>query len=508
MTCEGDDFSNYIYQYDSLGRQTTVNSANRDQPTVLLTNGYDASGSDAVSDDLRTSLSANIGGTADFANTYSYDFDGNLRQVVQAGEVHGNAVTEKQVDFNYNNDDQVMSIDRYQGDTSHLVACSTYTYDDQGDVIILTDTAPDSGTENLPAYTWDYDADGRVSDEYSLADTSGDYNVSVPTSWAHTHYTYNASGELTGASYSSNFKNAPADENYTFDANGNQTRNGQQVGTDNELQSDGTYFYTYDADGNCTSRTRMCYAPSSDYTTLYTWDNRNRLTEVKNENIAGQVTSDMQYTYDVENRLIGETVTTYSTPGDASTATTTQQEFVYDGNQIVLQFSGTTAGAVGTQALGNSDLSERYLWGPAVDQLFAQEATTPATEGQTTLNAGAVDWALTDNLGTVRDMAVYNPTTGVTSVAMHRVYDSVRQPGESDQSIGRVGSGGGLPVRLHRLPVQHGDGFAVQRQPLVRSGDAALAEPGSLGARSGLEPVPLLRQCADGRDGPERAGAV
>ena len=53
--------------------------------------------------------------------------------------------------------------------------------------------------------------------------------------------------------------------------------------------------------------------------TLYTWDDRNRLTEVKFENNAGQVTSDVQYTYDVDNRWIGETVTTYATPGDLST---------------------------------------------------------------------------------------------------------------------------------------------------------------------------------------------
>ena len=74
--------------------------------------------------------------------------------------------------------------------------------------------------------------------------------------------------------------------------------------------------------------------------------------------------------------------------------------------------------------MGNSDLSERYLWGPAVDQLLAQEAPQAATEGQTTLNPGAVDWALTDNQGTVRDMAVYNSTTGATSIAMHSVYRS------------------------------------------------------------------------------------
>jgi RHS repeat-associated protein len=37
---------------------------------------------------------------------------------------------------------------------------------------------------------------------------------------------------------------------------------------------------------------------------------------------------------------------------------------------------------------------------------------------------GNVVWPLADNLGTVRDLAVYNAATGQTSAANHRVYDS------------------------------------------------------------------------------------
>jgi RHS repeat-associated protein len=43
--------------------------------------------------------------------------------------------------------------------------------------------------------------------------------------------------------------------------------------------------------------------------------------------------------------------------------------------------------------------------------------TTPSQPGNVVLT-------LTDNLGTVRDLASYNATTGVTSVVNHRVYDS------------------------------------------------------------------------------------
>ena len=50
---------------------------------------------------------------------------------------------------------------------------------------------------------------------------------------------------------------------------------------------------------------------------------------------SGSATQTVTYTYDVFNRWIGETVTTYSGGSPSSVHTT---DFVYDGNQIVLQF--------------------------------------------------------------------------------------------------------------------------------------------------------------------------
>jgi RHS repeat-associated protein len=74
-----------------------------------------------------------------------------------------------------------------------------------------------------------------------------------------------------------------------------------------------------------------------------------------------------------------------------------------------------------------ADLSHRYLWGPAVDQILADEQLpAPPSGSLPTANCPppTVVWPLTDNQGTVRDLAVYNAATGVTSVANHRVYDS------------------------------------------------------------------------------------
>jgi RHS repeat-associated protein len=71
------------------------------------------------------------------------------------------------------------------------------------------------------------------------------------------------------------------------------------------------------------------------------------------------------------------------------------------------------------EGLSVANLSRRYFWQPnAVDQLMTDEqVTTPSQPGNVLLT-------LTDNLGTVRDLATFNSTTGVTSVVNHRVYDS------------------------------------------------------------------------------------
>jgi RHS repeat-associated protein len=101
--------------------------------------------------------------------------------------------------------------------------------------------------------------------------------------------------------------------------------------------------------------------------------------------------------------------------------TTTQTCYVYDGNQIVLQFDKT-----GTGDLGATDLSHRYLWGAAVDQLLADERVH-YDSGQQQFVTDALLWALGDNQNTVRDLAVYNAGTGVTSVVNHRVFSAYGQ---------------------------------------------------------------------------------
>jgi RHS repeat-associated protein len=87
----------------------------------------------------------------------------------------------------------------------------------------------------------------------------------------------------------------------------------------------------------------------------------------------------------------------------------TTQRFVYDGEDLILAFSGST-----------NVLTNRYLYGPATDEILADEKITTGT-------AGTVTWSLGDNLGTIRDLVQYNATTGTTTVVNHVRYDTFGQ---------------------------------------------------------------------------------
>src|SRR5579875_1765492 len=178
-------------------------------------------------------------------------------------------------------------------------------------------------------------------------------------------YSYDAVGELTGATGTLNGSNYSV--SYSYDLNGNRTMAGYQTGTGNELLSDGTYSYTYDKDGNMTSQTNI----ATGSVTYYTWDYRNRLVEVKQEDNQGHVLNDEKFTYDVNNNRIA--VSLNGTP---------QLYTVYDGANPYLDFNGS------------GQLTERYLYNPnALSQFYGQVSAS-----------GAVQWFLTDNINSIRQV--------------------------------------------------------------------------------------------------------
>jgi RHS repeat-associated protein len=160
------------------------------------------------------------------------------------------------------------------------------------------------------------------------------------------------------------------------------------TGTNNQLSDDGTYSYSYDDNGNLTTRTR----DDGTDTVLYTWDYRNRLSEVTYEDASLNVTKTVDYEYDTHDRRIGLAVTTSSG--------TTGTLYLYDGNDLAL-----------TIDLSTLTLADRFLMGPGQNQLLAQE----------NIGTGAVSWTLTDHLGSVTD--VVDGGSG-HNLLDHIVYDS------------------------------------------------------------------------------------
>jgi RHS repeat-associated protein len=167
----------------------------------------------------------------------------------------------------------------------------------------------------------------------------------------------------------------------------------------NRLASDGTYSYQYDDEGN---RTRKTTTATGEYVD-YQWDHRNRLARVEFRTSGGTLTKAVEYDYDTADRRIAKRV---DDNGDGSFERA--ERFVYDGSDVVLVFDDA------------GSLTNRYLHGPEVDQLFADE---DAVDG--------LLWALTDHQQTVRDLV---DSTG--TVVNHIEYDSFGEiTGQSNSAL-------------------------------------------------------------------------
>jgi RHS repeat-associated protein len=390
MRSATDDVATYGYTYDALGRVTVIQQSLPGLvPMVTFSQQYDAAG-------RRTQLAAAIGSTADFVNEYAYDPLGRIDSVKQHGQSSGSAVASKYVDFLFDEASQPERTTRYADLAGNdLVARTDYDYDHAGRLTGMTH-AQDQTT--LAAHAWSYDRAGRIESYTNSVDGTVDYR-------------YDPAGQLIGADYA-----GQTDEHYVYDSNGNRvTANGSAcvTGPNNQLLSDGVYRYLYDSEGNRTARfvdadLSGSLTQGDTDVTEYTWDNRNRLTQVTHRPAYGlQPDQVVQNAYDFGNRWVGKSLDT-----DGNGTADSRTVFVYDGTQIALQFDDSTPASPAATA----DLTHRYLWGASVDQILADESVTSPTA------PGEVLWPLTDHLGTVRDLAVYDAAQDLTTIAEHRVY--------------------------------------------------------------------------------------
>jgi RHS repeat-associated protein len=111
--------------------------------------------------------------------------------------------------------------------------------------------------------------------------------------------------------------------------------------------------------------------------------------KVTNKNTSNGEINRFEYAYDGDDHMIRRQVFL-----NGSSMPNLQQVFAYSDGQITLQFEKAGGGS-----LTRTDLAHRYLWGPAVDELLADEDINSLTNAA--LNS--VLWPLTDHLGTVRD---------------------------------------------------------------------------------------------------------
>ena len=375
-----DGFSSVIYTWDALMRATQMDTSGpAGIPTATLGYTFDPAGN-------VLSVADTINGQAGGTNTYNYDPLDRMTRIAQTGS----GVAAKRVDLQYNALGQMTSLARYADTAGQAaVANSTMTYD----VINRPSSITHRSAANavLDSFSYQYDAASRIT---QITDIDG-----------ATSFTYDTRDELTSATHADPVN---PHETYAYDATGNRTSShlhgqGYKIGDGNpatsdanRLTSDGTYNYAYDDEGNLVRRVTITGGAVRELA----YDQRNRLLQVTDRPSAnGAATQVVKYTYDVFNRRIASDVD--KTPGDAIDGVTTY--FIYNGQDVVVELrdmDGTGPAPAAT--------SMRYLHGPEVDQVFAQEDF-----------AGNVLWDLVDHLGSVRDLV-----NNAGQVVNHLKYDS------------------------------------------------------------------------------------
>jgi len=334
-----DPDSAYAFTYDALNRLTSSDNAGTPNvPHVTLSYVYDAVGNRLTAGDQ---FGINV--------TSEYD----PRNLLIARTWEGPDIDSARVEFQYDAARQLTEMSRFADATGDsFIGRSTYQYDAAGRL------------ENLKHL----DALDAVIAEYDYVRDLADQLVSETHHGQTSTYSYDSAGQLTGADHSNQ-----SDEAYTYDANGNRVDGDYVVGPNNQVLSDGTFEYAYDAEGNLIRKTEIA---TGEYTE-YEYDHRNRLVRGTVKSAGGIILKEVMYAYDALDRRIARTV---DSDGAGPMAPETVYT-VYDGAHAWADFDSS----------GN--VVARYLFGERMDEIIARYRPTEGTA-----------WYLTDHLGTVRDI--------------------------------------------------------------------------------------------------------
>ena len=370
LTAASDAAANYAFSYNDDGQLTQMQVSYpgvSGMGTTTLNYGYDGFGN-------RTSLSDSKGASI----TYSYDANFNFAGLAYTeGSKHAN------VTLGYNSTfadggaaDGLTAVTMSAGALTDSIT-ATYSYSVEYSYL-------------LSGYETDMDID--YSDSQSGALTGFDYYINEggqliqyegPTGTSFTDstllYGYDASSQLTSVTD----VGASSTVSYSYDANGNRNASGYTTPSNsgNEMTTDPAGdTLTYDHNGNLATKS---YTTSGDsYVWTYTWDFRNRLTEVvETKNGSTVLTEDM--TYDVFNNLIGESAS-------GTSAVTVDHWTVYDGKNSYMDFDSS----------GN--LTTHYLANPnATNEFYGRVAAS---------GSNPVNWFITDLTGSVREIIAQDGT--------------------------------------------------------------------------------------------------
>ena len=288
------------YAYDTLGDKTTVTTP---APAGLsghetTTYAYDPAGQLTS---VTAPPTATSGTPPNQVTTYTYDDAGELLTTTTG---YGTA-TAATTSTCYDPDGEVTATVAADGNTSSVATCSSsspyqtssayqtgYSFDSLGEVV--TETRPDTSVDpSGMTTTYTYDDDGNVL-------TSEDANGVTTTN------TYTPLDQLSGVSYSGS---AAHSVSYVYDTNGNRT---------SMVDGTGTSTYAYDAFNELTSDEN-----GASKTVSYSYDSLGDQTSITYPLGAGATwanTDTVSYTYDAASELLSVTDFNGNTVAETNTA--------------------------------------------------------------------------------------------------------------------------------------------------------------------------------------------
>lgn len=347
MTNASDPASHLAFEFDPLNRLAkAAQSGVQSLPDFTLTYAYDG-------------MTNVVSTTDNWGVEVASEYDSRNRlakRIWQGGELPGVSLA-----FAYDATGNRTNILRFGGTAGNqLVGQSRYAFNPVG---AMTDILHENGSgDNLAEYHYARDPAQQIVQRLLNGQTAD--------------YGYDPTGQLTNALYSAGQPN----EAYHYDANGNRIGGGYLVTTNNQIVADGANTYSYDLEGSMVGRSNTVTHATTDYT----YDYRNRLVSVVDEDAGGVVTQTVEFTYDALNRRVAKSVNSSVT------------RFLLNQENIWADANG--AGAI----------TARYLLGNHIDEMLARYRT-----------GDIVVWYLTDNLGSVRDLI------GANGAALNQItYDT------------------------------------------------------------------------------------